>query len=276
MPVTVRVQGWLDALCGSASPRRTKAAELLLNLGEDYFERNRVDAGERDAILEKVAALVADPEAIVRESVAGLAARLRRWSETTRMVLETLLADAEPAVRTTAIWATGELGGEAAPLIPGLLRCAGSPDPEVRLRVPWALAEINHKHAAAARIAVDLTRDAEQTVRTYALRAMSVCGDVADSSLIDVALRGLQDEAPGARCEACAALARLGVARPDVMTALREQLAQARQDTQPGVELEVVLALTTLDPSTAAEPAIRAWLEANRGYWWVPKLLGES
>jgi hypothetical protein len=268
MPIGERVNGWLKDLADPPSARRAKAADKLLGTSERYFNDKKVTSAERQGVLENLAPLAADGDAAVRRAVAHLTGLLQHWSGHAEAILRALLRDTSSPVQAHAVWAAGHIGTPASPLARDLLPLAKHPDRAVRWRVPWALSKIARVDAEVAQCALGMFDDADPTARMYAVGAAVLCSpDPSSTAVQDAVLRRLQDPAGEVRGAACRALVGARDSRPGTLNRLR-QLVEG--DVIAG---DAVFALTHLDRDVLSYPAVRRWLERNRGVWWVDDLL---
>lgn len=270
MPLGKRVQLWIDALHGPKSTRRTKAAASLRRTSEHYFDDKKLAAHERRDLLRALEKLVPDEDPAVRE-VAGLfTGYLKHWCEETERIVSTLLRDAEPAVRKSALFAAGQLGESATSLVAHVVELARDPDEDVRWRVAWALREVKCANNAACACLRQLSDEEDVITRMYAVEALPGCCGCAPN-VCDLLVERLTDPTPQVRGAACRALAKTGDARSSTLRALHALV----EEQASGVKCDAVYALTRLDPRSVEEPRVRAWLEGNRGYWWVLDLIDE-
>jgi HEAT repeat protein len=104
--------------------------------------------------------------------------------------LESGMADADPQVRETVIWALGEMDLRSAPKLLAINLSDASK--QVRLVTAWALGEIEDKSTAPAILAAFKTEtDAE--VRSAELRALALMGQ-ASAEVVETALKSPDPE----------------------------------------------------------------------------------
>lgn len=181
-----------------------------------------------DAALRDVGSKDAKYRAMAAESLGH--AEPERQTEA-REALVRLLGDEAVAVRTTAAFALGVLGGEAS--VEALVRAFDDPDPSVRLAVLDAVCSA--ESPSGADIATRAAKDSVVAVREAAPGALLQLLDDALEALVHLA----RDEAPGVRAAAAACLGACGEGAAPAVSELLE-------DAHEEVRIEAAFSAATL------------------------------
>lgn len=178
------------------------------------------------------------------------------------------LSDERPAVRRSAAFALGRIGGEALVATAELENCLRDPDAGVRAMSAEALGDIVLSlrgggqgvwASAGPALRKALTGDADPHVRRAAAYALGTFGERAAGEM--AALRAaMHDPDPGVRRSSARSAGRLGEAAGEAVNDLCELL----KDPDVLVRRDAVTALGTLG-SPAARPAVRPLLALVKG-----------
>jgi hypothetical protein len=266
MSIRKQVNQWLADLAGRLGPRREEPVHRLRATSEHDFDSRNARPEERQRVLDILKPPAGHAERAAAAWRTAVLACAKPWDATTENILRRLLADSDPAAAVAGVWACGRMGSHAAVLLPELLRHAQHGDREIRWRVPWAISRIRPDGAAVAQRLLPLLEDRDDTVRMYAVDAVTASSGAPD--IRDAVARKLADPAGEVRAAACRGLARLGDSRATTFTELRKLV----ETDLHGVALEAAYALAQLGDNVLEQPGVRSWLEQNRGYWWVDEL----
>lgn len=192
----------------------------------------------RSAVL---AALRDDASAEVR---AGAAEALGRCSSQCTSALIDALRDASPEVRTSAI-ASLALGGTDEAIAALRQRARTDADAEVRRRAVYELGGL--KDERLLDVLLQAARDADDQVRAESIHAVHETARELPEAVIPLFISAVSDPSARVREQACLALR---YSTPQAIPALMQALA----DEAPGVRLEAVIALGSLDASEAIDP----------------------
>jgi HEAT repeat protein len=178
------------------------------------------------------------------------------------------LSDGRPAVRRSAAFALGRIGGEALTATPELENCLRDPDPGVRAMSAEALGDIVSAlrgggqtvwASAGPSLRKALTSDEDPRVRRAAAYALGTFGERAAGEM--AALRAaLHDPDAGVRRSAARSTGRLGEAAGEAV----HDLCDLLKDPDVLVRRDAITALGTLG-APAARPAVRALLTLAKG-----------
>ena len=268
MAIGSKVQGWLDSVLDVASPKREKAAELLGGTSEFYFDNNKVSAAERAELTEKLLPLASDPSAEFRTCAAQLVGLMACRCSASIALLSTSLRDDAETVTTAALWACGRLKNYSQPLMPAMLAHANSAHESIRWRLAWAVGESGIRAADVVAGLRRLLADQSYLVRMHAVQAIAGCSTFECGWVVGAVGGTLSDPDPSVRGAACDAISKT----PADWSAYRQTLRDLLSDPAPGVQAAAAHAMLKFAPE-ANEPRLRAWLEANAGYWWAEEAL---
>lgn len=267
------VSKWLKELVGTDAVSRDKAVVNLSKTSEHYFDDKKVTPGERATVLSSLVPLSNDPQTSVRVCVVQLVGLMRLWTSDAELILRNSLSDPEPKVRTVAVWATGHIGEHSKSLVSNLLAVARDQDREVRWRVPWALGRIREWNVDVRKEVIRLTRDPDELTSQKSYEAILRCCAENDPEIVSVVKNGLSESRRIGAAEAAEVVA---VIDGD-WTAVKQQLEKLLGSGVHGYEAAAIRALCRRWPEMVRDKRVNAWLESNRGYWWVDSLLaGEN
>lgn len=211
---------------------RASAAHALGHYPLDELPR------ARRAVL---AALRDDASAEVR---AGAAEALGRCSARYTSALIDALRDASPEVRTSAI-ASLALAGTDEAIAAVKQRACTDADAEVRRGAVYELGSM--KDERLLDVLLQAARDADDRVRAESIHALHETARDPPEAVIPLFVSAVSDPSARVREQACLALR---YSTPQAIPALM----QALFDEAPGVRLEAVIALGSLDASEAFDP----------------------
>jgi HEAT repeat protein len=157
----------IEALSGPDLQLRREAVALLSNVGF---------LGEAE-ILALIAAL-SDPDAAMRQDVLYMLERVGMGRQAVNTLMK--LVDSDEGLRQQAVKMLGEIGPEASPAIPSLVRLVESDDRALKLEAIKALGNIAAGSELAARALADLLIDDSDTdVQREAAYSLAALGSVA-------------------------------------------------------------------------------------------------
>jgi HEAT repeat protein len=173
------------------------------------------------------------------------------------------LADGNAAVRRSAAFALGRIGGPALTAAPDIGKCLSDADAEVRAAAAEALGDIvsglhggglSVWEAFSPALGRAVASDTDPRVRAAAAYALGACGERA-APLAQALRKALRDPDPRVRRNAARATAKLGEAAADAVNDLCELL----KDPDASVRRDVIIALGAIG-LPAVRPAVRPML----------------
>jgi HEAT repeat protein len=184
--------------------------------------------------------------------------------------LAKLLSDIDESVRTAAAEALAKIGRDGPSAVPALLRALEDEKPKVRTAAATALGLYAQKPAAVVPALARLLRDRDASVRQAASAALVGFGGEARAAVPALA-ETLRDESEFARITTSLTLAKIGTASPVEVVAA---VAKLLQDSKPAVRRAAVVTLSQCGP--AAAPALLDALKDSDGQTrqWAAFALG--
>jgi HEAT repeat protein len=162
-----------------------------------------------------------DPDVLVREEALEVLAEAGPAAKEAVPLLEKMLRDEPPSLRTRAAMALWRIGGQTRPAALALAETGrDGATPLARTQALQSLSQLGPDAAPAVSILLDLVDDAEPTVRTQALTTLGMVGPAAVAAV----LVRLEHREVRQRRRAIAALGRLPFAAADVALALKARL----------------------------------------------------
>ena len=153
-----------------------------------------------------------------------------------------LLSDPNPGVRQTAIFALGETGTLAGPLLPGIIASLGDPHLLVRVNVARSLGRLGQRPEVSLPALREALHDPKPSVRCAAAAAIGDFGSRADAAIPEL-IQLLRHGSSRVRAEAARALGKIGPDAKQAVPGIRRLFA----DQYPGVRRAALGALARIE-----------------------------
>jgi HEAT repeat protein len=240
---------------GQIGPDAVDAAPTLAAALKDVDEFDKlpvagalccVRRGDR-AGLDALEAGLRHERAINRRMAAMLLGQVGQDAAPVVPTLTKLLSDTDKDVRTTAAEALGRIGRDGPSAVPALVRALEDDNTEVRQAAATALGECALKPEAAVPALTRVLRDKDATVRQAAAVALGEFGAEARAALPTLA-EALRDKAETVSTSTAVTLGEIGTAAPAEVVAA---VSKALRDPEPAIRRLAVYSLSQCGQAAA-------------------------
>jgi HEAT repeat protein len=172
---------------------------------------------------------MADPDPLVRGSVIWALGEIGAPAKDAVPVLAAVLPDPDAWIRQRAVWALGRIGANAGPAVPALIATLSDSVERIRETAAWALGMIGAPAVAAVPALISTLTDLDERVRAEAAWAL---GEIGAETAVPILIRALADSAEAVRRHAADALGQIGVRSiPDLVATLADPDESVRRQT---------------------------------------------
>lgn len=192
-----------------------------------------------------------DNDAKIRLTAARGLIRINRIDEAVRGFMG-LLANDDPAIRSSAIWDLKSLKERAATALSDLTEALHDDDPDVRLAAARAVWEIGKRDDLAVPSMIEAMNDDDAWIRSRAIDALVDIGDPA-AVAVPALINALHDEDPDIRSSAAFALGEFGAKAKAAVPILLGALQLDEKGGDGAIRRVGISALNKIDPELFAK-----------------------